>query len=159
MEVANKDMFYLNTPIGFLEVCTKNHQLVSIGRANVRKNMILDQNLSPFAQSIKQQIYNYFQGKLKSFNIPLRLEGTVKQKKVWKALYNTPYGKTKTYGQIALELNFLNGARFIGQCCAKNPCLIIVPCHRILAQKNLGGFVLGLKAKKYLLKLEKTFFL
>ena len=74
---------------------------------------------------------------------------------MWQALQKIPYGKTITYGELALKLGYPKGARFIGQCCAKNPCLILVPCHRVLSQKGLGGFALGLKAKKRLLSIEK----
>ena len=65
-----------------------------------------------------------------------------------------PYGKTITYKELARKLGKPKGARAVGQSCAKNPFLIVVPCHRVVAQNHLGGFALGLKAKKTLLKGE-----
>lgn len=114
------------------------------------------QKLSPFARKIKQQFKSYFKGHLKSFAIPLYIKGTDFQKKVWKSLQKIPWGKTKTYGQLARQLNIPKGSRAIGNSCAKNPFLIVVPCHRVLSQKGLGGFALGLKAKKQLLSLENS---
>ena len=121
------------------------------------QKIITKQKLSPFARKVKQQLKNYFKGNLKDFDIPLYIRGTDFQKKLWKSLQKIPWGKTKTYGQLAEQLKLPKAARAIGNGCAKNPFLIVVPCHRVVSQKALGGFALGLKAKKQLLSLEKVY--
>ncbi len=80
--------------------------------------------------------------------------GTDFQQKVWRALGNIPYGSTLSYTEVAKRIGVGGGSRAVGQACGKNPFLIVVPCHRVVAQKGLGGFALGLKVKRFLLQLE-----
>ena len=173
------EQFFISSPIGLLAASIKQEKLYSISRANqtylfVKRDKILkiadkdfsyivseasqkiikQQKLSAFAQKVKYQLHSYFKGELRKFHIPLFVRGTDFQKKVWKALQNIPWGQTKTYGQLADQLNISKGSRAVGNGCAKNPFLIIVPCHRVLSKKGLGGFALGLKTKKQLLALE-----
>lgn len=68
----------------------------------------------------------------------LLLKGTLFQKKVWQALTKIPYGKTVTYGHLANQLG--TSPRAIGNACRQNPIPIIIPCHRVVAQNNLGGY-------------------
>ena len=111
---------------------------------------------SALAQNIRQQLNLYFKGHLKKFNIPIYNRGTDFQKKVWRALQKIQWGRIKRYSQIAKELNKPKAYRAVGNSCAKNPFLIVVPCHRVLSGSGLGGFALGLKTKKYLLNLERA---
>ena len=151
MKKEKTQSFYLSSPLGLLEGCMRRERLISLSKSSGK---LKPAQSSDFTGQIKGQLQAYFQGQLQKFVIPLALEGTEKQKRVWKALQNIPYGKTMTYKEIALKLKIPKGARFIGQCCAKNPCLIVVPCHRVLSQKDIGGFALGLKAKRKLLSIE-----
>ena len=150
------ESFYLPSAIGLLEISIKEGKLVSVLKSNKKTKVLQNKRLSPLAKSVQKQLKNYFKGKLKQFDVPLELKGKPFQKKVWKALQKIPWGETITYGELALKIKLPKGARAVGQCCATNPCLILVPCHRVLSQKGLGGFALGLKAKKTLLSLEKT---
>ena len=168
------EQFFISSPIGLLKICIKKNQLYSVSRENqkaVPDLKILDTNwsytiippnnvkkrkLSLLARQIKQQLKNYFSGTLQSFNISLFMRGTDFQKKVWKSLQKIPLGQTKTYGQLARQLKTPKSSRAVGNCCARNPFLIVVPCHRVLSQTGLGGFALGLKTKKYLLSLEQA---
>ena len=168
------EQFFISSPIGLLKICIKKNQLYSVSRENqkaVPDLKILDTNwsytiippnnvkkrkLSLLARQIKQQLKNYFSGTLQSFNISLFMRGTDFQKKVWKSLQKIPLGQTKTYGQLARQLKTPKSSRAVGSCCARNPFLIVVPCHRVLSQTGLGGFALGLKTKKYLLSLEQA---
>ena len=85
------------------------------------------------------------------------LEGTDFQKKVWKKMSKIPYGKTKTYGEIAKSLKSPGAARAVGTACAKNPVLLAIPCHRVVGSTGLGGFSGGgLPVKRKLLDLENT---
>lgn len=174
------EYFFISSPLSCLKVCIKANKLYSISRVNKNIKLqnskpalkILDKNLSyvvspqgiikkqklsSVAQLVKQQLKNYFKGELKAFDVPLFNRGTDFQKAVWKSIQKIPYGQTKTYGQLAVQIKKPKASRALGTCCAKNPFLIVLPCHRVLSQKGLGGFALGLKAKKYLLSLENSY--
>ena len=103
---------------------------------------------------------NYFNKQPENFaTISITLHGTPFQQRVWKALQAIPYGQTRTYQQLAKQLN--TSARAIGNACRANPIPIIVPCHRIVAKSGLGGFMgqvsgQALKIKQFLLTLEQT---
>ena len=117
--------------------------------------VIRKQKLSFSAQNVKHQLQAYFNKELKRFNISLCARGTTFQRKVWRAMRKIPWGQSKTYSQLARELKNPRAVRAIGNSCARNPFLIVVPCHRVTAQKGLGGFALGLRAKRQLIALEK----
>ena len=104
----------------------------------------------------KDQLSAYFSAKLQKFDLPLDPMGTEFQKKVWKSLQAIEFGKTKTYGELAKEIQ--SAPRAIGGACAKNPIPIIIPCHRILgANGKLTGFSggEGVETKEQLLRLEE----
>lgn len=102
---------------------------------------------------------SYFNGERVNFtSLPLDfISATPYQKKVWLAARNIPYGKTVTYKSLAHKLKH-RGYRSVGQAMARNPLLIVIPCHRVLSSDgSLGGFSGGgLELKEYLLKLEKV---
>ena len=98
-----------------------------------------------------------FKGERKSFSIKLDFHGTDFQKKVWEALLSIPYGKTRSYLQIAAQLNNTGAVRAVGAANGKNPISIIAPCHRVVgASGSLTGFAGGLENKAILLKLENS---
>lgn len=110
---------------------------------------------SALADRAFKEISEYLDGKRKAFNFPIAPEGTEFQKKVWSVLSEIPYGKTKTYGEIAAYIGNPKAARAVGNACNKNPLLIAVPCHRVLgADGSLTGFAAGTQTKRYLLELE-----
>ncbi|MBI5049175.1 MAG: methylated-DNA--[protein]-cysteine S-methyltransferase [Deltaproteobacteria bacterium] len=106
--------------------------------------------------AIKNDIKRYFLGTPVSFKkYALDLKGTDFQKKVWRVLYNIPYGKLLTYQQVAEKIGKPNASRAVGSACGANDLPIIIPCHRVIASNGgLGGFSGGLKLKIHLLKLE-----
>jgi methylated-DNA-[protein]-cysteine S-methyltransferase len=99
----------------------------------------------------------YFQGKKESFaslDIDF-ISGTPFQRRVWLETRKIPHGKTASYKSIAKRLNH-RGFRSVGQALARNPLVIVIPCHRVLrSDGSLGGFGGGLKLKEFLLCLEK----
>lgn len=105
---------------------------------------------------LEQQLAAYFSGNLTTFSIPLNLCGTPFQKRVWQALLEIPYGEVRTYGEIAKAVG-CGSARAVGTAIGKNPVPIIVPCHRVVAAKSIGGYSAfgGNKTKEFLLNLEK----
>ena len=107
-------------------------------------------------QKAKKQLEEYFAGKRREFDLPIRLYGTDFQKKVWNVLRSIPYGETLSYGEVALRIGNPKASRAVGGANNKNPVMIIVPCHRVIgADGSLTGFGGGLPAKEYLLTLEK----
>ena len=104
---------------------------------------------------VGQQLNEYLQKKRRVFQLPLALQGTDFQQRVWNLLCEIPYGRTSTYGRLAEQLGSRNKARAVGGAAHVNPLPIIIPCHRLLgADGTLTGFAGGLKMKKYLLELE-----
>ena len=100
------------------------------------------------------QLNAYFSGSLTEFDLPLRLGPGNFQAIFQNALLNIPFGETRTYGDLAKELNV--SAQAAGQACGANRLPILVPCHRVLGASSLGGFsgAGGVEAKVALLKLE-----
>jgi len=87
---------------------------------------------------------------------PLDLRrGSEFQRVVWQLLLAIPLGQTRTYGELAQDLNKTAGARAVGAACGANPIPVIIPCHRVVAAKGkLGGFSGGLEWKRRLLQIE-----
>ena len=103
------------------------------------------------------QLDAYFAGELMDFDLDLDLVGTEFQRRVWEALTTIPYGETRSYGQIALQIGSPGASRAVGLANGHNPIGIIVPCHRVIgANGNLTGYGGGLDRKKSLLDMEKN---
>lgn len=106
------------------------------------------------------QLNEYFIGKRRSFSLPLAFDKTTFRGKAWQVLQQIPFAETITYKEQAIRLNKPLAVRAVGQANAKNPFLILVPCHRVIgAKQRLLGFSAGLGLKKALLDLEKSFVL
>ena len=105
----------------------------------------------------RDQINNYFKGTRKKFSLSLRPYGTKFQNRVWSVLMAIPYGKVKTYGEVARKLK--TSPRAIGNACGQNPIPLIIPFHRVVgASGSLTGYRggYGLKTKAFLLEHENS---
>jgi methylated-DNA-[protein]-cysteine S-methyltransferase len=103
-----------------------------------------------------RQLDEYFAGQRRGFDLPLALEGTAFQRRVWDALRDIPYGETTSYGRLASEIGQPTAARAVGLANGRNPVSIIVPCHRVVgADGSLTGYGGGLDRKQRLLDLER----
>jgi AraC family transcriptional regulator of adaptative response/methylated-DNA-[protein]-cysteine methyltransferase len=92
-----------------------------------------------------------------SLDLPLDVQATAFQKRVWDALRTIPYGTTKTYSQIAKSLGQPQASRAVARACATNPVSIVVPCHRVVREDgNLAGYRWGLARKQSLLDHEQA---
>ena len=112
------------------------------------------QNRAAFAEVIRQ-LQAYFRGELKEFDLPLAMEGTEFQLRVWNKLREIPYGETISYAQLAGRIGNPKAVRAVGLANGSNPIPIIVPCHRVIGSDgSLTGFGGGLPTKKRLLELE-----
>jgi methylated-DNA-[protein]-cysteine S-methyltransferase len=108
----------------------------------------------PFAEA-RRQLEEYFAGDRCAFDLSLRLRGTLFQMEVWAALTDIPYGKTRTYQEVAAGMGRPAAARAVGAANGRNPCCIVVPCHRLVgADGGLVGYAAGLDAKRWLLRHE-----
>ena len=115
-----------------------------------------DGSTDPILLEAASQIESYLAGQRESFDLPLDLEaGSVFQRRVWETTAAIPFGQVRSYGEIAQQIGTPGGARAVGGALGRNPVPIIVPCHRVLrGDGGLGGFGLGIDAKRTLLALE-----
>ena len=120
-----KETFVMASPVGRLLVETDDDQLVKLEYHCKKK--LTSHKLNAFASQVKKQIENYFKSPESNFTVPVSLEGTAFQKKVWAALQKIPAGQTRTYGEVAMVMGIPGGARAIGQAMNKNPLPIIFP--------------------------------
>jgi len=111
----------------------------------------------PVLIEAEKQLTEYFEKKRTRFTLTLDFVGTEFQKKVWEAMLTIPYGETRTYGQIAQQIDCPEAVRAVGGAANKNPIPIIAPCHRVIgASGKLVGFGGGLQNKSILLQLEDS---
>jgi len=104
---------------------------------------------------LRDQLAQYFTGQRTAFDIPLDLRGSDFQLKVWNQLLRIPYGKLRTYGQVARAMRKSQATRAVGQAAGQNPLPILVPCHRVVGKNgSLVGFAGGITSKARLLRLE-----
>ena len=109
------------------------------------------------AATAARQLERYREDPDTLFDLPLLVEGSELQRKVWRAMCAIPRGRTRTYGELARELGA--DPRAIGQCCGDNRLPIVIPCHRIVAADGIGGFAHAtdgylIEAKRWLLSHE-----
>lgn len=143
---------YYKSPIGILEIICENNKLISLKLVNCCEKTSVE---TDFIKDIKKQLDEYFSGKRKVFDIKINPKGTDFQKLVWKELQKIPYGKTKSYSEIAKAIGNKNAQRAVGSACNKNSIMIIIPCHRVISKSgNIGGFAYGNKIKLKLLGIE-----
>lgn len=113
-------------------------------------------DIDPFVMA-RRQLNAYFDGHLKVFNLPIKMEGTPFQKQVWEELTRIPYGVTISYGELARRIGAPGASRAVGLANGRNPISIIVPCHRVVgANGKLTGYSGGLSNKQALLALEAS---
>jgi methylated-DNA-[protein]-cysteine S-methyltransferase len=103
-----------------------------------------------------QQLSEYFSGSRREFDLELAPRGSAFERQVWAQLMRIPYGETRTYGQLAVELGDPGAAQAVGNANGWNPISIIVPCHRVVGTSgSLTGYAGGLSRKRFLLSLEE----
>jgi methylated-DNA-[protein]-cysteine S-methyltransferase len=158
MSLAYKVM---ESPIGKLKLVASNNGLVAIlwekdSPRRVLLSELVANERDPVLLETERQLSEYFSGKRKAFSIPLDMRGTRFQKDVWEALLAIPFGETRSYGQLAIQLGNPRAIRAVGAANGRNPVSIIVPCHRVIGSSGkLTGFAGGLDRKAHLLGLEK----
>ncbi|WP_314795054.1 methylated-DNA--[protein]-cysteine S-methyltransferase [Eggerthia catenaformis] len=136
----------------YFKICYCHDKLISLSLVNY----IDDKNIpNDFSHHVYSELEEYFHHQRTSFDIPLLLEGTAFQKKVWNALLSIPYGHIVSYQEIASMIGHPKSARAVGGAIHHNPVMIIVPCHRVIGSDgSLTGYAYGIELKKELLALE-----
>lgn len=150
---------YVETKFGRLYIEEENDALVRLtgncSGAKPKDDTDVIIKRTPLLRLVEEQLQEFLSGTRTEFTIPIRMNGTDFQQRVWEALQQIPYGETRTYGQIAAAVGSPKGARAVGLACNRNPIMIIVPCHRVVgADGGLVGFGGGLPMKKALLTVE-----
>lgn len=111
----------------------------------------------PINEQAERELRAYLCGSLREFKVKLDLSGTPFQREVLQRVAAIPYGKTRTYGDIAAALGKPGAARAVGSANGSNPLPVIIPCHRVVATNGLGGYGGGLAMKRRLLEMEGAF--
>lgn len=159
----------INTPIGPMLVGGNEDGIHLIEYEDLERVEIQKQRLSSLLDAefvegeckhfreLKNQLEEYFLRNRKAFSVPLVLNGTAFQKRVWNALLEIPYGQTRSYKQQAKALESPEAIRAIAHANGENRIAILIPCHRVIgADGNLTGYGGGLWRKQYLLELENA---
>lgn len=154
---SSSETISINTPIGALIISAEDGAVCSIALAEPGSEPIAKENADdPVLRQAARELKEYFAGERSEFTFPMRAGGTMFQQRVWVALREIPFGETKSYGQIAAEIDNPNASRAVGMACNKNPIMIAVPCHRVVGVSGaLVGYAYGTGTKQFLLYLEQ----
>jgi methylated-DNA-[protein]-cysteine S-methyltransferase len=148
---------FFNSPLGCIKVECSSEHLLSVSFINVDENSPI--NHHPILQETTLQLKAFFEGKLRTFTIPMNQNGTEFQKKVWDLLYYIPYGKTISYNELAKQYGDIKAIRAVAAANGRNNIAIIIPCHRVIgSDRSLTGYAGGLWRKKWLLDHEAKFY-
>ena len=139
----------LHTPLGAITLSEDASAIVALDWGWGR-----DQTATPLLLRARDQVQEYFDGQRTGFDLPMTPYGSPYRQRVWAVLASIPYGETRTYAQVALAAG--GGPRSVGGANAVNPIPILIPCHRVVATRGLGGYsgADGLDTKRFLLALE-----
>ena len=138
----------IQTPLGAITLTASDGAITALDwRQGAR-------DTTPELCEAEAQLDAYFAGTRQTFDLPLRVEASEFQQRVCARMQAIPFGDTLTYGDLARELGA--PAQAIGAGCGGNPIAIIIPCHRVLGAKSLGGFSAkgGVETKVWLLRHE-----
>ncbi|MGL4594825.1 MAG: methylated-DNA--[protein]-cysteine S-methyltransferase [Thermoguttaceae bacterium] len=151
----------LITPLAPIILVEQDEKLIGLqwslemGNAEAKSGSSLDK--SHFLIHVARRINEYFAGIRQEFDVPIRLRGTDFQHRVWDALQTIPFGETRSYKEIAVQIGNVKAVRAVGMANHCNPIPIIVPCHRVIAANGtLCGYAAGLETKQRLLDHERS---
>ena len=144
---------YFESDIGILSVSTHNQEVISTSFVDeIEKTSA---SPSPVLQKALKQIEEYFNGKRSEFDFPYRWVGTDFQVKIWKLVSRIPYGTSLAYVKVAQAYGDSKMVRAVAAALAKNPLIILIPCHRVMGSDgSLVGYSAGIDKKRQLLELE-----
>ncbi|MBS4016366.1 MAG: methylated-DNA--[protein]-cysteine S-methyltransferase [Candidatus Latescibacteria bacterium] len=150
-------MYLVKTKFGKIAIKTSNRGITKL-QLNSKE---IQQSESKIIQDNKvddliRLLQRYFNGEKINFKIKIDISNlSVFTQKVLRQAQKIPYGKTVTYGEIAIKIGQPQSSRAVGRALGTNPLPIIIPCHRVIRKdKSLGGYAYGLAWKKRLLEIE-----
>jgi methylated-DNA-[protein]-cysteine S-methyltransferase len=148
---------YVDSPIGPLLLGTDGEALIRIDMdvpsrpPRDLESWARDAGAGPLPE-VARQLDEYFDGRRRKFDLPIRFSGTEFQCRAWKNLMEIPYGETRSYGEQAQRIGQPSATRAVGLANGRNPIPVVVPCHRVIgADGSLTGFGGGLERKRWLL--------
>ena len=139
----------INSSLGLIKLVFEGRELTRVEQASSKEEggQVPDEILKPVIDCIE--------GRSDGAGIPVKLEGSEFQIKVWEALRQVPPGQVISYSDLAKRAGNMRATRAAASACGQNPCAIIIPCHRIIRRdRGLGGFFWGLDIKRALLTRE-----
>lgn len=148
------------SPVGTLLLTTDGESLTGLWMDIAPPAMAEENKGHPVLQKASRWLDDYFRGEEPEIDFPLNPAGTSFQKQVWQILLTIPWGKVRTYGDIAREMAERLGketmsAQAVGGAVGRNPISILIPCHRCIGAKGkLVGYEWGLDRKQWLLEHE-----
>ena len=147
---------YMNTPLGDMAIQASAQGITGVFFSTAQDHDIMANEIT---NCCKEQLKEYFDGKIRAFNLPLDQHGTPFQESIWTCLTKIPFGQVVSYQDIADMANNSKAVRAVGTANGKNSIGIIVPCHRVIGKdKTLSGYAGGWERKLWLLKHEGIVF-
>ena len=151
---------HLVTPLGRMLARSDNDALVGLHFQDEARCPAVGPNWmrapeDPLFRRLGEQLHDYFAGRVRVFDLPLRPVGTEFQLRVWSVLQQIPHGAITSYGAMAQQLGSPGAMRAVGAANSRNPLAIVIPCHRAIgADGFLTGYAGGLHRKRALLEME-----
>lgn len=149
----NKYYAYYHSPIGVLELVSDEENLLSV--------LFVDEEgtgdkMPEVLVKAYAEFDAYFKGECDAFTVPIKLQGTDFQQRVWQELCNIPFGEVISYKELAKRIGNIKAVRAVGTANSKNVISILVPCHRVIgANGKLTGYAGGLDRKEWLINHER----
>jgi methylated-DNA-[protein]-cysteine S-methyltransferase len=150
----------ISSPVGTLHLAASDTALLAVvWRRHSTPQLSFDTATErpdhPVLVESIRQLNEYFSGQRRAFELPLEFRGTDFQRRAWQALMTIPYGETRSYAQMAQQIDSPAAVRAVGAANGRNPLSIIAPCHRVIGSSGeLTGFGGGIEAKAWLLAHE-----
>ena len=151
----NTQTTYYKTPLGTAKIVGDENGIQSVSVLDEDSSIALEEKTPKELQECVTQLDEYFNGNRKTFDLKLNPQGTEFQQKVWTALTNIPFNKTRSYLEQSKQLGDVKAIRAVASANGKNPIWIIIPCHRVIGSDgSLTGYAGGIWRKKWLLEHE-----
>jgi methylated-DNA-[protein]-cysteine S-methyltransferase len=142
----------IDSPFGNITITTNETHLLSLNLNLAGDQGLLESSLPPIMTNTLAQLDGYFKKTHTTFDLPMDPVGTDFQKKVWQTLQTIKFGCTISYQKLAEQIENISKTRAVAAAIAKNPILIILPCHRVIGTNGkLTGYSGGIDKKRQLL--------
>ncbi|MBE1296318.1 MAG: methylated-DNA--[protein]-cysteine S-methyltransferase [Rhodobacteraceae bacterium] len=128
----------LQSPVGLLTLTASGGAITGLSWGVTSSVIAVPSEPDGILAEALQQLSAYFDGRLRVFDLPLHVAGSDYQRAVCAEMSAIPFGRTRTYGELARRIG--SSAQAVGNACGANPIPILIPCHRVLGSSDLGGF-------------------